>query len=69
MLKKIARKANVDGVFPHAMRTKFATDSLRHGMPIEQISTILGHRNIRTTLIYAQVTNDDTNIGYKKIYS
>ena len=69
LLKGISENAQITGVFPHAFRTKFATDSLRHGMPVELIGNILGHQHISTTMIYAQVTNEDTNISYKKIFS
>lgn len=30
---------------------------LSHGVPIETVSRILGHTNIKTTQIYARITN------------
>lgn len=42
----------------HAARHTFATTvTLSQGMAIETISQLLGHRNIRTTQIYASVTH------------
>ena len=35
----------------------FATLSLSKGVPIETISSVLGHTSIRTTQIYAKITN------------
>jgi len=41
----------------HIARHTFATLSLSKGMPIETLSSILGHTSIRTTQIYAKITN------------
>jgi site-specific recombinase XerD len=39
----------------HILRHTAATEMLRQGMPLEQIGTILRHRNIDTTAYYAKV--------------
>ena len=41
----------------HLARHTFATMSLSEGVPIESVSKMLGHTNIRTTQIYARITN------------
>lgn len=43
----------------HAGRHTMATEvCLTNGMPIETVSSILGHKNIRTTQIYAKITKE-----------
>ena len=43
----------------HQRRHTFATTTtLAKGVPIETVSKMLGHTNIKTTQIYARITND-----------
>lgn len=41
----------------HLARHAFATMILSKGVPIESVSKMLGHTNIRTTQVYARITN------------
>lgn len=41
----------------HLARHTFATMILSKGVPIESVSKMLGHTNIRTTQVYARITN------------
>lgn len=41
----------------HLARHTFATMSLSKGVPIESVSKMLGHTNIKTAQIYARITN------------
>lgn len=42
----------------HTGRHSFATLALSYGMSIESVSKMLGHNQIRTTQIYAKVTEE-----------
>lgn len=41
----------------HLARHTFATMMLSKGVPVESVSRMLGHTNIKTTQIYARITN------------
>lgn len=46
----------------HVSRHTMATEiCLTNGVPIETVSSILGHKNIKTTQIYAKITKEKLN--------
>ncbi len=58
--KKIGEVCNIDKkVHPHIYRHSRAMALLKHDIPIEKISKILGHENLSTTQIYAHSSLDD----------
>lgn len=73
ILKQIARQCNIKTYLTfHVARHTFATTiTLSQGVPIETVSKILGHKSIKTTQIYAQITNQkisqDMEILSKKL--
>ncbi len=60
MLQDYASKAREkdssipEHVHPHALRRARATGLYRNGMPIELVSSLLGHNQIETTRVYAK---------------
>ncbi|MFZ9847250.1 MAG: tyrosine-type recombinase/integrase [Flavobacteriales bacterium] len=58
-LKKIAALCGINKeISYHAARHKFATTvALANGVPIETVSEILSHRDLKTTKIYAKIGN------------
>jgi integrase/recombinase XerD len=65
-LKEIARicKINRPLVFHAARHTEI---TLSHGVPLETVSKMLGHRQIETTRIYAKVTDDKIDSDTKTL--
>lgn len=66
MTRKIAKRAGVERANPHKFRRTCATMALRRGMPIEQVSKMLGHEQVSTTQIYLDLTEDELALAHKK---
>lgn len=54
IVKRLLKEAGLGDFSPHKLRHTFATQLLNKGAPLEQISKLLGHSRLDTTLIYAQ---------------
>ena len=72
-IEKIVRNISSDvscrigkRITPHILRHTTATVALQSGMPIADISKLLGHESIDTTMIYAKSSLDGVRIGHKK---
>ncbi|HMS69740.1 MAG TPA: tyrosine-type recombinase/integrase [Saprospiraceae bacterium] len=76
VVKQAAKKAGITRtVTPHVLRHCFATHLLDNGTDVRYIQELLGHKDIKTTLIYTHVTNakletikspiDQLNLGNK----
>ena len=65
-VRKIGKRAGVENVFPHRFRRTCATLALRRGMPLEQVSKMLGHEDLSTTQIYLDLSEEDLRMAHKK---
>lgn len=65
MLKKYAKKAHTEctdvplELHAHQLRHAKASHWLEDGMNIVQISFLLGHEHIQTTMVYLHITTED----------
>ena len=66
MLKKLQKNTGVDHVHPHKFRRTLATEMARHGMQIQEVSHILGHEKIETTMKYVLISEDRTRSEYRR---
>lgn len=66
IVRSIGKRAEVTGVHPHRFRRTGATMALRNGMPLIQVSKLLGHENIGTTQIYLDISDEELEQAHRK---
>lgn len=68
IIKNIVNRTNgVDvHVTPHVFRHSTTTHSLNHGMNVVEVSKLLGHESIETTMQYISTSSDSIKNNYQK---
>ena len=66
IIRKTGKKAGVEKTHPHRFRRTGATFALRKGMPIEQVSKLLGHESIETTQIYLDISQNELEQAHRR---
>jgi integrase len=51
---------------PHRFRHTFASDMVRAGISLPALMQLMGHSDIRTTLLYVQITPQDVYLQYAR---
>lgn len=69
LVKGYAAQANISkDITPHTFRHSFAAHLLENGAQLNDIQKMLGHCDISTTNIYAQVVKNKYALAYKKYH-
>jgi integrase/recombinase XerD len=55
VFKRLYKNAGIEGCSSHSGRRTFATNLIEKGIDLKTVSTLLGHANIQTTLLYVQL--------------
>ena len=66
LLNGIAKKAGVENTHPHRFRRTLATSLINHGMPIQEVASILGHEKLDTTMKYVYLNKTNVKNNYNK---
>ena len=67
-VKRAAQAAGLDErVAPHRLRHTLATQAINHGMSLESIAALLGHRSLTMTLTYARIANQTVREQYESV--
>jgi integrase/recombinase XerD len=57
MIRRLSQKAGLrEGVTAHTLRHSFATHLLEHGTEVVYIQELLGHKSIKTTMLYTRIS-------------
>lgn len=66
ILNTIGDRAKVENVHPHRFRRTMATGLAARGMDVQEVSKLLGHSNLNTTMVYVYTDDSAVQRSYSK---
>jgi integrase/recombinase XerD len=66
IVKRVAERAGIRGVSPHILRHTFATLAMQSGMAVQNVQRSLGHEQIGTTMIYAEINDAEVKAQHER---
>lgn len=63
----LRKAAGLADVRPHDLRHAFASVAVAHGMSLPMIGALLGHRDTRTTQLYAHLADDQQKVAANQV--
>lgn len=69
ILARVAFRANITGVHPHAFRRALASHMLEDGADLRAIQDLLGHQNITSTMYYTHLTARNLKAVYDRCHA
>jgi len=67
MFSRMAKRAGIQNVTPHSARHTFATRLAKAGVPIPEISALMGHKKLDTTMRYVHPSRSSMESAVKNI--
>lgn len=67
MVHRVAKAAGIGHVHPHQLRHTLATQAINRGMSLEAIATMLGHKTLRMTMVYARIADQTVFDAYDHV--
>lgn len=69
LIRRAAQEAGIEKrVYPHLLRHSVAQLLLDRGMPLEQLQKFLGHKDLKTTQIYAESSLEQVGESYRRVF-
>jgi integrase/recombinase XerC len=67
VVNKVAERAGLEDVSPHALRHSFAKNLVDADVGLERVASLLGHESLETTRIYTQPSEADLQAATEKV--